>query len=251
MFIFENVESQYIDNNGKTRMLNFSDGVSLMTSPLPPFNVPTSDKKINKVDIDTALEFIEERKLKIMVQDGDINLGIKGLWVESKDREIYFGYIPIKQSRPLDDINFNSLALSNPLRLGKISDLKNMQHFRKVADFLRQYTLFEYSNNPENFNKDNFVVIPDYHYDIDSLEGKLIPGNKVMYKHKKIIVPSKEVYKRLIMFLKSELLNDTPGVKNFKDRSTIKDYFRTLSDFKKSNNQLTFLNRTNLIEWKK
>nr|QBK86209.1 MAG: hypothetical protein LCMAC102_00030 [Marseillevirus LCMAC102] len=248
MTLFEDIESQYIDDNGKTRVLNYQSGVSLMTSPLPPLNVPIS-KEIREIAQKTALKFIKAKGLQITMQDGN-QQKIQGLWVESINSEIYYGYIPIKVSNPLSNIDYTPLTLNDPLRTGKNSELQKMQHDRKVADYLKQYTLFEYSQNPKKFSEENFIVIPDHKYDIETLDKKLIPDNNVMYRDGKLIVLSEDIADRLTAFLQVQLLNDTPGLKNYKDRTVIKDYYRTLSDFRKSEGQLVFLTRSSLLKWK-
>ncbi len=250
MTLFEDIESQYIDDNGKTRVLNYRSGVSLMTSPLPPLNVPI-DKTIREIKPKTALKFIKEKGLQITMQDGDKETKrIQGLWVESINSEIYYGYVPVKMSDALSNIEYTPPTLNDPLRTDENSDLQKMQHNRKVADYLKQYTLFEYSRNPKEFSEENFIVIPNHKYNIETLYKKLIPDNDVMYRDGKLIVLSEDIADRLTAFLQVQLLNDTPGLKGYKDRTVIKDYYRTLSDFRKSEGQLVFLTRSSLLRWK-
>jgi len=253
MSLFEGVVSQYIDDNGKTRMLNYGDGISLMTSPLPPLNIEV-DNTINKVTLEKAKKFIKERNLKISMQDGDSEIRqIQGLWVkdEKSNPEIYFGYIPIEVSDALPDVIFVPEILNDPLRTDKSSDLQKMRKNRKIADYLEQYTLFEYAQDPENFDEETaFVVDKDHKYDIEILGKKLIKDNNIIYYNGRIIVPSEEIKEKLIGRLKVYLLNDSPGVLKYKDYTVLQNYYKSLSDFRAIPNQLVFLNRLSLIRWK-
>ena len=250
--LFEGVHSQYIDNNGKARMLVYTfegEELSLMTSPIPPLNLPET-RDITEVTIETALAFIEQRGLKITYQDGNSSQGIQGLWIETSEENpgIYFGYIPIQVSRPIKGVEYTSK--NDPIRTDSESDLATFRQSRKIAEFLKQYTLFTYANNPETFGEDSFIVIPDHVYDIASLNKRLIVDNDVMYQDGLIIVPSEETTKRLLSFLKVSLINDTPGVMNMKNVTTIENFYQTIADFRSSENQLVFMNKNGLMRWK-
>lgn len=250
--IFEDAISQYIDDNGKTRMLRYSNGVCLMTSPLPPLDLPTS-RQIITVPISKAQKFIKAKKLKIISQDGNIDDGIQGFWVESaiiENSGMYYGYIPVEVGPSIKDVQFVPPTMNDPIRTDDESELQSVNHLRKVAEFLQQYTMFKYSLNPEEFDIDSFVVDPNHKYDIDSLDKRLIPDTPVMFRGGKIIVPTKETAVRLISFLKVKLLNNSKGVMSYSTRAIVKDYYKTLNDFRRSPQQLIFLNYTSLLRWK-
>lgn len=252
MLLFGGAVSQYVDNNGKTRMIlyNFKgDDICLITSPIPPLDLPES-KDIIETSLASALGFIKQKNLKITFQDGNQNQGIQGLWVETSEENpsIYFGYIPIGNSKAIAKVEFT--GRNDPIRTDSVSDLTTFRRNRKVAEFLKQYTLFSYANDPENFGEDSFVVIPDYAYDIESLNKRLILDNDVMYQNGKLIVPSEETAKRLLSYLKVSLINDTPGVMAMKDTSTIENFYQTIADFRSSENQLVFTNKNGLMRWR-
>lgn len=250
--LFEGVVSQYIDNNGKTRMLVYDfggEGVCLMTSPIPPLNIPTTTD-INEVSFGVAINFIKQKGLKITLQDGNQTQGIQGLWIETKEENsgIYFGYIPISVSRPIKGVEFTTK--NDPIRTDKVSDLSNFRRSRRIAEFLKQYTLFGYAHDPENFGEDSFVVVEGYEYDIDALNKRLVLDNPVMYEDGKLIVPSEETRERLLSFLRVSLVNDTPGVMMMKDTTTIENFYQTISDFRSTENQLVFMNKNGLMRWR-
>lgn len=252
--IFSDARFQYIDGNGKARMFIYDfkgADVALMTSPIPPLNLPEFKDQIPETTFDTAIKFIQSKKLKITLQDGDKNQ-IQGLWVETgeENSSIYFGYIPISQiKKTIKDVPFTDK--NDPIRTDPQSELSEFRYNRKTAEFLKQYTLFSYANDPENFGTvDSFTVIPDHKYDIKSLNKRLVADTPVMYRGGKIIVTSEGVRDRLISFLKVSLINDTPGVMKMKDTTTIENFYQTISDFRQSENQLVFTGKNGLIRWR-
>jgi hypothetical protein len=250
--LFEGTIAQYIDGAGKTRMLTYDfegEELCLMTSPIPPLDLPES-RDIKEAPFEAALKFIKSKDLKISLQDGNEKQGIQGIWVETTEENpsIYFGYIPVEVSKPIKGVAY--AGKNDPIRTDPISDLTNLRYSRKIAEFLKQYTLFSYANDPENFGEDSFVVVPDHTYDISSLNKRLILDNEVMYLDGRLIVPSEETKKRLLSFLRVSLINDTPGVMNMKNTSTIENFYQTISDFRSTEHQLVFMNKNGMMRWR-
>ncbi len=122
-----------------------------------------------------------------------------------------------------------------------------------MAEVLKQYVLYTYANtaNRENFNEDYFVVDEQHVYEFEKLNKKLfIDGNDVIYDDGYIIVPSIAVRDGLLYYLKTKLLNDTPGVLAMKDKITMENYYHTVSDFRNVGDQLIFVNKNGLLRWK-
>lgn len=250
--LFENVESQYIDNNGKTRMLIFNyqrKRLALMTSPIPPLDLPVT-RDIIKTPFNTAISFIKDRGLTIVSQDGNEDEGIQGIWIESREENpgIYYGYIPLEVSPAIKDVEFSTKR--DPIRTDTYSELALYRESRKIAEVLKQYTLFSYANDPENFGEDSFVVDPKHIYDVNALNKRLISNTPVIYRRNKIIVLSEAMKQKLMSFLRVSLLNDTPGVATLKTATAIENYYQTISDFRSSPNQLIFLNKNGLLRWR-
>ena len=268
--LFDKVKSQYIDDTGKTRMLVYENGLCLMTSPLPPLDKPI-DKNINPVDTNTAIDFIESNGLCITMQDGDVyDKKIQGLWVEprhTKNIGISYGYIPVIVENALKKtksnsnlvcsqdtkntyIDFTPVFLNDPLRTDDESELQKYRRTRKIAEFLKEYTLFQYSLDPKGFGKDTFIVNPKHEYNIQSLNKRLIEGTPVMYQKGKLIVPSDKVRNHLINYLRVQLINNYSEVMSYSERVIVKNYYRTLSDFRKVPNQFVFIDERSLLMWK-
>jgi len=254
--LFDEVKSQYIDDNGKTRMLNYTykgKHLSLMTSPLPPFDLPVV-KKISEAPKDTALKFIKSKKLKIVSQNGTED-EIKGFWVETdeEDSDIYYGYIPISPSAALKDVEFSENTKMIPLQEdSKKSELQLFRRNKKIAEFLKIYTLYTYALHPDEFDEKWFVVNPNHEYNIESLDKKLVEGNNVMYdKDGYLIVPSKETITKLLGYLQIRLVNDKPGVMSLGGAKKMDDYYQSISDFRSAPNQLIFTSENGIFRWKR
>jgi len=259
MSIFEGVLSQYIDVNGKTRALNYED-ISLSTSPLPPLDVkesPIDDIKL--ATIRKALEFIRKYDLEITEQDGDEKSKIiQGLWVKSRKDPppIVFGYIPIeipkKKTNALNNVPFSTETTTDPLFVGTNSELDTFRINSKIAEYLKQYSLFEWANDSENFGMDNFKIIPNHKYDLKKLNSRIIRGNDVLYKGNRLIVNDEETAKRLINFVKVSSLNDSTIIDRYKNKRIIdgSSLYTSIVDFRTEKKQLVFLNREGVLQWK-
>lgn len=242
---------QYIDKDGKTRMINY-DNISLMISPIPPIDIPQIGlNKIFNSTLSQALKFIKNKTLEITKQDGSSD-GIVGLWLQGKilNSGISFAYIPVELSPPIKDVEFSKPTKINPLKVEKKSVLENFRIQKKISTFMKQYVLYEYSFDPELFGENNFYIDPDHIFDIDSLDKKFIRENKVMYSGKKLIVPSIKIRQQLLSYLKIKILND-PNILEIKNQKFIQNYFVDPSDFKKQRNQIVFMNRKDLKTWNK
>lgn len=259
--LFEDASSQYIDDTGKTRMLNFDDlGVSLMVSPIPPLNLEAQQiPDIKECKIKTVLSFIKERGLVITSQDGDeIEKKIQGLWVSTKEENsgIYYGYIPILPSDALPNVPFVISTKNDPLRTDSESAslLEKFKMSKKIADFLKVYTLYTYSLDPEEFGDGSnaYVIRPDHTYDIEKLQKRLFKDyNDVMYYKGKLVILNIEMKNNLMAYLKVSILNDKPGVMALAKAATTDVYYQSVSDFKPSPNQLIFTSKAGVLRWKR
>lgn len=243
--IFRGAISQVIDENGKTRRLNYKSGVTLMTSPLPPLSLPIDDKMF-EVTRDVAETFIKKKNLEITYQDGDEHEGvIQGLWIRSKihNSGLYYGYIPLKLTESYPSIPFSSSITEDPSGGTQLSELKVMKKNRKTAELIQAYTLYEYSRLDEDDKgkiNDLFFIDENHQYDIHTLGEVIEENNDVIYSLGKIIIPSEDVKDRLIFYINHKLLNDPETVKNYKDSKIIKNYYSRIDDFRKRPEEVIF-----------
>jgi len=243
--LFRGVASQAIDNNGKTRMLNYKSGVTLMTSPLPPLSIPI-DNDYRPVSRNDAEDFIKKKNLKISHQDGDEEEGIiQGLWVKSNvhNSGLYYGYIPLIRSPAFPSMPFSSPIKEDPTGGAETSELKIMRKNRKTAELIQAYTLYEYSKLDEDDKgelRDIFVIDEDHEYDTYSLGEVIEPDNDVIYSSGKIIIPSEDVMDRLVFYVNNKLIDDPETVKNYKNSKIVRNYYARLDDFTKRPEEIIF-----------
>lgn len=260
MSIFENVRSQFVDGNGKTRALNYGN-ISLATSPLPPLDIPEAGlENVSEAPIQDVLEFVESHKLEIVEQDGSIeDQLVQGVWVTSTldPPPIAFGYIPVEipkdGTNSLENIPFSKLETTDPLFVGMESDLDTMRKHAKIANYLKQYSLVEWAQDPEKFSVDNFHIDVDHEYDIRSMGNRIVRGNNsVMYHRNKIIVPDQDTAERLVTFVKVSVYND-PNIRDrYLDLKVVDgaSFFTSISDFRREKKQLVFMSREATLQWK-
>lgn len=271
--LLEGAVGQYIDDNGKTRMISYgseSKGISLMISPIPPLNIPI-DGKIRTTTLERAMRFIRDKKLSVTAQDGndpDIGAGdgeIQGLWVsplsDSEGLEsIYYGYIPVEITKGLEDVTYRTEDPPLKANLLKGSDLEIYRRTKKVAIYLKAYVLYTYAKNPKlfgdpessTFGDDAITVVKDHVYDIATLDKKLYQeGNRVMYRSGKLIASSKKLRSKLLAYLQVSLINDSQGVTEMANTQTIDEYYETISDFRPAENQLIFDSVEGIVAWRK
>lgn len=259
--LFDDIVSQHLDLNGKVRIINYKN-VSLAISPLPPFDVPEVEKsEIHIATIKNALIFTKEKNLTIVEQDGNVDdQSIQGLWItDNLSQAISFGYIPIKVpeqgNNAVKDIPFSDLNLVDPVFTGSSSELETSRHNAKIAEYLKEYSIYEWSQNPDDFDHENYVVIPNHVYQLDNLDKLKFSTQKntVFYKKDKLIVPDKETIDRLLMFVRVSYLNDSFLAHRYKNKKNICSYkfYSSINDFRPIKNQLVFIGRTSITQWKK
>lgn len=233
-------------------MLNYDMGISLMTSPLPPLDLPSTDL-ILEPPIGSAIEFITQKGLEVVSQDGNPEQGIQGLWVTTYEENpgIYYGYIPIEVSEPITDVPFETKR-NDPLRTDSESELEQMRTYRKIAEFLKQYTLYTYSLSPDTFSEESFTIVPDHTYDLDRLKKRyFVEGNTVMYSSDgKIIVTSEEVRDRLMSYLSVQIVKDPGSIAAIRNTTSMIEWYQSIPDFRVAKNQLIFLTKNALVKWR-
>jgi len=247
--------SQYIDLYGKCRILNF-DKVSVATSPLPPLNVPEVPKsKTQLCTVKNALKFVNDTNLQIVEQDIDIPTQlIKGFWVKSTTNppELVFGYIPIEDDKEeLEDVPKSHETIIDPIYVESESYLQIARNNEKIAEYLKEYSIYEWAQKPSRFSiKRNFVVIKDHEYDLSKVNYRM-ERNDVFYENAKIIVTDIETAEKLMSFVTVSALNDSSLEKRYKHKKSVNvsAFFKYLTDFESENDQLVFMGKGSLVAW--
>lgn len=251
MSLFDRVISQHIDIYGKTRILNF-DNLSLIISPIPVLYVKeVSSTEIKTATLSDAYKFVAEFNLRVVEEDkdprkhnitGDKSSGheIIGLAVKSSEENPPFmkGYIPIHIT-PHNSISDSPTSLLDIAR-----------HNLKTAEYLKAYSIYLWAQDPSKFGNDSFIVIKDYKYDSDQFGSKIFEGS-IFLEDKKIIVPNKEIIKRLVSYVKVASLNDSTLEIAKKNDVNINPslLYTSPKDFKQYPKQYIFFGRKSLLEW--
>jgi hypothetical protein len=272
--LFEGVESQFIDDSGKTRILSYPN-LSLLTSPLPSLDLKAihvkrdQDVPVVEADLDVVLEFVKTKDLTITKKDGNEEEGIQGLWVISKNLNsgIHYGYIPLKpipSPKELSKIKYVEVHQNDPIRTdGKAnSKLAHYKRSKRVADYLKEYVLYTYAlyvgeegdekgDSLESFAKKAFAIVPGHVYNIERLNKRLFKeGNDIMYDAKgRLIVTTEDIKVRLLSYLKVRLLNDRASVLVLANLSSVTDYYQSISDFRKAPNTMIFTSKRGIKRW--
>jgi hypothetical protein len=279
MSYFNNAESQYIDFNGKCRILNFHN-VSIAVSPLPPLNIPEVPKsKTLFATINDAIEFINNANLKLTQKDVDVETNlVKGLWVQNnisanKPPTIAFGYIPIDGDDPehpsIKVIDVSHETLIDPIFVEGESYLNEARNNEKVAELLKEYSLYEWAQNPSKFGEGNFIVYEGRNateYGISNNTSNNISGDisdnitalfelgvkhKTFYYRSKIIVPDKETITKLLSYVRVSALNDSNLERNYKYKRFMNQspFYKSITDFEPNNDQFIFIGKGSLVSW--
>ncbi len=261
--LLDGVISQHIDVNGKTRVLNYKN-ISLAVSPLPVLDVPEVGIDTTIIaKIDTVLKFIEKKKLEVVEQHGEDGQ-IQGVWVKSLEKPsvIVFGYIPIEipdneeEKNELQGIPYSNEYVVDPLFVGEESQLDIMRRNEKIAEYLKQFALWEYSNSTaenkeDKFSINNFVTDESYKYDLRKVTFQFTRNN-TFYRGKKIIVPDEDTAKRIVLYVKTSVFNDFSIPEKYKNKKFIDvaNFFTRISDFRQEKNQIIFIGRESIMRWK-
>lgn len=229
---------QVIDFNGKTFGLSFGN-VTLFVSPMAPLPIKMLDN-IHSVSLKNAKSFIQLNSINIKGLSPDR----KGLFLDLSSFDE--SYIPLEEPWDEDLPIINSslyLLLSD-----QESKLKIYQRNRRIAQYLKEYSLLIYSTH-NSISKKNFIVDKNYEYDYDSLDKILDINNPTLMRGGKLIVTSKEIRDKLIYYAKTTAYND-PNIKNvYKNKSAMINYYASTSDFTSRRDQLVFLGTETLVHW--
>ena len=263
--------------------------ISVMISPLPPLDLPIDENvypaSFANVERFVSKKELEITGQQLASASRDPTLGgdptqggrgptqgggaaedrIRGLWLQlppSFERApLDYIYIPLKISDPLPDVPTSEE--NPPLKSRRVpSQVETFREAGRVASLLKKYVLFTYSRfvrnggsgDPENFIKTQTTVRPGTTYDFTSSPdiGKALvfENNRTMYSSSgKLILPSEEIRAHLLSYLKTELINNLPGVLDLADQRRIPEYYQTVSDFRSAPNQLVFDTKQSLLVW--
>jgi hypothetical protein len=211
------IESQFIDNYGKTRAIQ-THGLYIITSPLPPLPIQSKSLEITKNDINKVDNFIKKfglEKVRKLRDEGRI-----------------IGYLP-----PQDFSSGDFVKLEFLLKETEDSLLKIFEKDRKMSKILLENFIFNYSSyvhfngfeignsSLSNFVKNEVEINKKYVYNFDS---------KSFQKNGKIIVKNEETLKRLIFLTRVNMVRNLKELKDYFKFDYLQNFYNNISDFKQS-----------------
>ena len=258
------IESQYVDNKGKTRgvnvVVNSSKFSLLFKEPLPILNVPIDNKihLINENDVQsiglTGLKYF--RTNEFYEFHGKLG-NLESIVLCRSDRDISF-------SREIS--SFDSLTV-NVMGRNDESQLEQYKENKKLARYLLEYFFWLYSHfiqdkieeNPlidiENYNKilmDEFIseyITIDQNISYKRLSNFFSFENRDILRNRKMILNSQELLKRLIYYLRLEITRNFPNILNYKENTFLKTFYFDVEDFTEFPNQIVLKDKDVSMKW--
>lgn len=184
------IQSQYVDSLGKLRIIygfhnKYKQLINFFTFPLAPLNkVPIEPcNKVQSFPLDNEMVVVIE-DLKRELKGGEPLFTSTGCWLKNST-------FPPSVFVPLDTADDTADDTKDPLPFplmidgaapfrSKLDTYKDRVH---TANIFKQYAVFLYSSDPDNYNpRDSFVVKPDHDYDFEAWD----PPNWMSVKNKKM-----------------------------------------------------------------
>lgn len=251
-FVIKNIESQYIDNYGKTRILNvnYKDSLfSIATSPLYPFNVKMVDNTLNTVEYEKAIQFSKDSNITILSL-GEENGKITQINGMLDDISIS---IPVKSSLVNKS---NNLPLTNSTLNPTESKLALFNRNKKTAKYITEYFLWHFSNIlGDNEIKNSFLnKFAEKYTKIEVKHNyselpKIFTYDCSLFDGKVFICKSDEMLKRLMYVLRLYCKQEEKNIISYKNRYTISQYYSDVSEFDTFYNEIILYGIDSVEKW--
>jgi len=263
--------AQCADFYGKIRLIQFTNGICIMTEPLPPMDRSDLDVNIDSkcalvpVQLDKALEFLNLEGVKdvrkVLIGGFVVGLQCKKDTDPSMSRiqrfvSFYIPVIPIK-----DTLQIESAPVSAPSFITQESLLDQFNRMARLARYLIEYILWTFSK----WHKDNRGDVYDQTYVAKFTQEKFqISANHIYPPHilrrldgnlkgvlngGKILVPSTDVRNRLIFALQIKLIQNLKEVLSYYSRTYIQRYYQDVTDFDMQESNIILFGQEMVLSW--
>lgn len=233
------ITNQWIDYFGKCRIILLSNGMLIMTDPIPPFNVPIIQKISRFSNQQQFSSFLNTRKLTPTKQAVVKNRAVE-ITVFMGDVKLLF----LTDLEPLQNV-----PVENKQEFFHLFTKDKTAENKKIAHVMSQYALFIFSeymarNAPKNNTDENLEMFSKFVQDMFSIQPKhtwSVTSSRFMSRstfiqNNKIIVTSEEMKKRLMYVIYHLWITQRQKLVNYKNLVNIPDYFKDISDFEPINN---------------
>lgn len=247
----DNIQSQYIDCFGKTRVLNIRVGsfmCSVKTEPLQPFYIDQIEEEIGKLkNPDEVNEVVSMLNIKLTKQHV----------FNGKTIELFGTIDHIQISIETENIdilpNIKTHKVYNSTKNIKdpFSNLEIYNNYKKTARYITECTKWLFSKNLDLgvFAQSGFTIRPDYSYMNIPITFQDNPVFDNSDEETKIIVTSDDMKKRLVYILKLGVIRDKDTIENYSRLHTkhIPNYYEDLTDFNSHPKQLILFKRDSIL----
>lgn len=244
--------SQSTDSYGKCRQVNIlhkGDIISLLTTPLQPFNVE-QDVVLNKLNSKSVLQIAAELGIIISGQilDKGVLKELLGIWGNVRVN------IPVQDDLKLEGVPEKILGLSYPP--SKVSKLVDFSRNKKLAKFTVEYMFWLYSKfiDGEEPDIESIIVFADETFEIDPQFkheniSKEFSMSSNMLRNEKLVVESEEEIRRLLYVLRLAITRKRTEIIQYKDRKSIDDFYVDVTDFTPISTQVVLEGENSVDNW--
>jgi hypothetical protein len=265
--------SQCADFYGKIRLLQFANGICILTEPLPPVDKNELQERsgrlaepscsLKPVDMNKARDFLRVEGVtdirKVIV--GDYVVGLQCSKDVGHDTTVDF-YIPVNPTKEHPKAIPETAPVVAPSFIAQESLLEGFNRLARLARYIIEYVLWVFSKwhreNPGDvkdldyitqFAMDKFQIVKDHEYPakIPRRLDATLPG--VVSAGGRIIVPSMDVRNRLVFALQIKLIQNIGEVLNYYSRTYIKNYYQDVTDFDLQTSNIILFGQEMVISW--
>jgi len=266
--------SQFIDNKGKTRVININHNNSIFSlilkKPFTPLNLKNDENYYSISDIryleELVLNHLKLTSIKHVVLNDELseihgkfgNLDVI-IMCKGITSDLYFAKRVIEKT---------SLTLNN-LSDSSISHINSFKFNKKLARYLTEYVFWLYSiyiqqkidenpiiniENPDQELIEGFVrtfITIDTSFSYKKMKNIFSMQNTEIMRNGKMVINSNEILKRLLYSLRLEITRNFPSILTYKDNTFLRNFYLDTEDFEDFPNQVILKNREFTLKWLK
>lgn len=240
-----NIQEQYVDENGKVRLLlvSFSGyDIVLETSPLPPFDMPLMTiHKPKPTERRIIVQFMEQHRIRSPVEyvipdlDGIAHSQyIKGWYYDLFTIKIY---IESENQFFLPQGESFQMEYNNNSKISRYITNWSMYLFSK---FINSENIQEIDKSVvQQFANTFFTINTGYKYDPSKVGDSFnIEDASGILEGGRIVCTSEELLKRVIYQLRILIERDRSSIANYQSRTSMDSYYISENDFTTYNNEI-------------
>jgi len=269
------IDSQYIDDKGKTRGLNISFGSGkfslIFKEPIPTFNVPI-DKKLYPISEFSVQQVISSGGLLSLKNVKHVVLN-ESIEFKGKLGGMNCSVICRRENGSTTSSSFpfsKKISVGDSLSVNILDENSQMIKFKenkKKARYFLEYFYWLYSHfisqkiqqNPiadvERYDETlmeefvaNFIVIdPNFTHKV--FRNFLSFENRDILRDRKLVLNSEDMLKRLIYYLRLELSRNFPNILKYKENNFLKSFYLDVEDFFEFPNQIVLKGKESAMKW--